>query len=103
MSEPQTGWICPVCGNGVAPSEKQCPHGSKAQELNPPHYPSPNYPPAIPTPVIPYQIGQLLGCGCPIGLVCGRTYCPRRVVMQSSIETIELGASDGSQTIGRAR
>lgn len=46
------GWKCPVCGRGVAPSEKHCDHGgSLAQPYFPGMFPSvmPTVPWRIPT------------------------------------------------------
>jgi len=29
----RTGWICPICGKGISPYEKQCPCGERAEVL----------------------------------------------------------------------
>lgn len=50
MSE---GWKCPVCGRGVAPSEKTCDHG--ALDLRSPDWQRQFYPPLYPPPKNPWS------------------------------------------------
>lgn len=42
------GWKCPVCGRGVAPSEKHCEHGSPLPGFGPVYIPT--HWPATPGP-----------------------------------------------------
>lgn len=51
------GWKCPVCGRGVAPTEKNCNHGELGAGV---------------------MNGSFADCGCPpSNWGCTRAYCPR--------------------------
>jgi hypothetical protein len=54
------GWRCPVCGRGVAPTEKVCDHGGLGAL-------QPYQPVTVP----------VADCGCPPGVCFGATNCPR--------------------------
>jgi hypothetical protein len=62
-----TGWLCPSCGRGVAPSEKTCDHGGQVQAAQPylaPIYQPGYYPPAFypNLPAYPYPWGLPVTC-----------------------------------------
>jgi hypothetical protein len=52
------GWKCPVCGKGVAPTEKHCDHGAPSINTSP-------------------SIHWQRDCDCPLGQ-CRSTVCPRK-------------------------
>ena len=53
-----TGWVCPVCNRGVAPTEKTCSHGEGAiSGINPwPHYVMPCFKPDGTPNLVPSNI-----------------------------------------------
>lgn len=61
MSE---GWKCPVCGRGVAPTEKHCDHNNAFGGLWP----------LMQRGCIPTT------CPCPPNIYCGNYVCPRRLI-----------------------
>lgn len=69
---PETGWICPSCGRGVAPGVTTCDHGNLGkladppQRVLPPHWP-------VPVPETRPRIG-----GCDACRYTGICMCVRR-------------------------
>jgi len=69
-----TGWTCPSCGRGVAPTEKTCDHGAPADVMPPSPYAR-----RFVSPIYEFGRARMPICGCPIGSACGSTACPHRL------------------------
>jgi hypothetical protein len=53
------GWKCPVCGRGVAPSEKSCDHGGNLALPQIPYWWPGTIYPITPSPLWDFTIGPM--------------------------------------------